>query len=113
MCIMYACTLYTFGVMSVFVVEMMYEVYKVYNVCLYFITFSIMSAFVMNIMYKVYKILCLYGISGVLSIEAMVEVRVRAEIRDKLGLWLGSVWWLGLTLGLGLGLRLRDKLVLG
>ena len=41
------------------------------------ITFSTMSAFVVKMMYKVYKILCLYGISGVLSIEAMVEVRVR------------------------------------
>ena len=103
---MYACTVCIFGIMSAFVVEMMYKVYKVYNVCLYFITFSIMSAFVVKMMYKVYKILCLYGISGVLSIEAMVEVRVRAEIRDKLGLWLGSVWWLALKLGLGLGLGL-------
>ena len=108
---MCACTLYTFGIMSAFVFEMMY---KVYSVCLYLITFSIMSAFVVKMMYKVYKVLCLYGISGVLSIEAMVEVRVRAEFlvlglglglrfRDKLGLWLNSVWWLGLTLGLGLG----------
>jgi len=32
------------------------------------------------------------------------------RFRDK---WLGSVWWLGLTLGLGLGLRFRDKLGLG
>ena len=73
---MYACTVCIFGIMSAFVVEMMY---KVYIVCLYFITFSIMSAFVVKMMYKVYKILCLYGISGVLSIEAKVEVRVRAE----------------------------------
>jgi len=33
-----------------------------------------------KMMYKVYKVLCLYEISGVLSIEAMVEVRVRVRI---------------------------------